>query len=278
AIFVVGRVVDLRDPLDWFEKKPLFGKGVVITRPEAQAAEMRELLRQQGARTIAFPTIRIVPPESQQALDQALERLESYDWIIFTSANGVRFFFRRLQETGRDLRDLKGIQVCTIGPATASTLETMGIRVDMVPDSYISEGVVRAFEKHDLYGRKILLPRAETARDVIPEGLAGLGATVDVVTAYRTVASDRKKEELEPLIAAGKVDVVTFTSPSTVTNFVDIMGRDFKLPPQIRIACIGPVTAAAVKKAGLPVDIMREEFTIPGLVEAMIEYYRGKSE
>jgi uroporphyrinogen III methyltransferase/synthase len=277
AIFVVGRVVGLRDPLDWFEKKPLFGKGVVITRPEAQAAEMRELLWQQGARTIAFPTIRIVPPESRQALDQALDRLESYDWIIFTSANGVRFFFRRLQEIGRDLRDLKGIRICTIGPATASTLEAMGIRVDLIPDSYISEGVVRAFEKHDLNGRKILLPRAEMARDVIPEGLAGLGAAVDVVTVYRTITSDRKKDELEPLIAAGKVDVITFTSPSTVTNFMTIMGKDFSLPPQIRIACIGPVTAAAVKKSGLPVDIMREEFTIPGLVEAMIEFFKGIS-
>ncbi|MBA4397687.1 MAG: HemD protein, partial [Syntrophus sp. (in: bacteria)] len=276
AIFVVGRVVGLRAPLDWFEKKPLFGKGVVITRPEAQAAQMCELLWRHGARAIAFPTIRIVEPESLQALDQALKRLESYDWIIFTSANGVRFFFKRLQETGRDLRDLKGIRICTIGPATASTLEAMGIRVDLVPDSYISEGVVQAFEKLDLNGRKILLPRAETARDVIPEGLAALGAAVDVVTVYRTVASDRKKEELEPLIAAGKVDVVTFTSPSTVTNFMDIMGKDFKLPQRICIACIGPVTAAAVKKAGLPVDIMREEFTIPGLVEAMIGYFKGK--
>ncbi|MFH1078696.1 MAG: uroporphyrinogen-III C-methyltransferase [Pseudomonadota bacterium] len=274
AIFVVGRVVDLCESLDWFEKKPLFGKGVVITRPDAQAADMQELLRQQGARTIAFPTIRIVEPESWQALDEALKHLESYHWIIFTSANGVRFFFRRLQETGRDLRDLKGIRICTIGPATASTLEIMGIRVDLVPDSYVSEGVIKAFEKHNLNSRKILLPRAETARDVIPEGLAGLGAAVDVVTVYRTVASGQKKEKLESLIAAGKVDVITFTSPSTVTHFMDIMEKDFKLPPQVRTACIGPVTAAAMKKAGLPVDIMREEFTIPGLVAAMIEYLK----
>lgn len=277
AILVVGRVVGLRDPLDWFEKKPLFGRGVVITRPEAQAAQMRELLWQQGARVISFPTIDIVPPESWHALDEALKRLESYDWIIFTSANGVRFFFRRLQETGRDLRDLKGIRICTIGPATASALEAMGIRVDLVPESYISEGVVSAFDKHDINGRKILLPRAEMARDVIPDGLAALGAAVDVVTVYRTVASDRKKGELELLIAAGKVDVITFTSPSTVTNFMAIMEKDFRLPPQIRIACIGPVTAAAVKKAGLPVDILREEFTIPGLVEALIEFFEGKS-
>jgi uroporphyrinogen III methyltransferase / synthase len=278
SIFVVGKVVDLRGPLDWFEKKPLFGKGIVITRPEAQAADMRRLLRQQGARTILFPTIRIVPPESWQALDQALEHLETYHWIIFTSANGVHFFFRRLKETGRDIRDLKGIRVCTIGPATASTLEAMGIRVDLIPDTFISEGVVRAFEKLDVKGRKILLPRAETARDVIPEGLSWLGAAVDVVPVYRTIASENKKEELEVLMDTGKVDVITFTSPSTVTNFMAIMGDGFKLPPRIRIACIGPVTAAAVKKAGLPVQIMREEFTVPGLIEAIIEHFKGNSE
>jgi uroporphyrinogen III methyltransferase/synthase len=277
SIFVVGKVVDLHGPLDWFEKKPLFGKGIVITRPESQAADMRRLLWQQGARTIPFSTISIVPPESWQALDQALERLETYYWIIFTSANGVHFFFRRLKETGRDIRDLKGIRICTIGPATASTLEAMGLRVDLVPDAFISEGVVKAFEKIDVKGRKILLPRAEAARDVIPEGLSKLGAAVDIVTVYRTLASKHKKEELEPLMEAGKVDVITFTSPSTVTNFMAIMGEGFKLPPQIRIACIGPVTAAAVKKAGLPVHIMRDEFTIPGLVEAMIEYFKGKS-
>jgi uroporphyrinogen-III synthase len=327
---------------------------------------MRELLWRQGARSIAFPTIDIVPPDSWQALDTALERLASYTWIVFTSANGVRFFFRRLREIGRDLRDLKDVRICTIGPATAAAIEGMGVRVDLVPDSYISEGVVRAFEKHNLNGLKVLLPRAETARDVIPDGLSGLGAAasedervaalepghdlplsgffhkaavdlvlrqgmiaalfagvdqadgmpgvrkefladqvvvdqdvrfldaakplegnefrvaragaaVDVVPVYRTVASDCKKEELAPLLAAGEVDVVTFTSPSTVTHFMDIMGEGFTLPPQVRTACIGPVTAAALKKAGLPVSILREEFTIPGLVAAMIEYYQGIS-
>ena len=274
AIFVIGLVAGLREPLDWFEKKPLFGRGVVITRPEAQAAGMADLLRREGARVIVFPTIQIVPPESWEALDRALERLEDYQWIIFTSANGVRFFFARLRETGRDIRDLKGIQICTIGPATAATIEAMGIRVDLVPDSYISEGVVRAFADRDIQGRKILLPRAEAARDVIPDGLAALGAMVEVATVYRTVASDRRKEELEPLIRNGKVDIVTFTSPSTVFHFIDIMGRDFRLPPQVKIAAIGPVTAAAVKKAGLKVDILQETFTIEGLVDGLIDYFR----
>ncbi len=274
SILVVGRVSGLRESLDWFERKPLFGRGVVITRPEAQAAGLADLLRRQGARVIAFPTIRIVPPENWRETDRALERLADYRWIVFTSANGVRYFFARLRETGRDIRELKGIQICTIGPATAATIEAMGIRVDLVPDSYISEGVVRAFADRDVQGRKILLPRAEAARDVIPEGLAALGAAVDVVTVYRTVTSGRRKEELAPLLRDGKVDVVTFTSPSTVFHFFDIMGRDCRLPPQVKIAAIGPVTAAAVKKAGLKVDILQETFTIEGLVDGLVDYFR----
>ena len=277
SIFVVGQVVGLRNLLNWFEKKPLFGKGIVITRPEAQAGEMIDLLRQQGARVICFPTIKVVPPESWQALDKTLEHLETYRWIIFTSANGVHFFFKRLKESGRDIRDLKGIRICTIGPATASTIVNLGIRVDLVPDSFISEGIVRVFEKQDVKGLKILLPRAETARDIIPEGLSALGATVDVVTVYRTVSSGRSRAELEPLMTAGKIDVITFTSPSTVTNFINIMGKTFSLPAQVKIACIGPVTAAAIRKAGWPIDILQEQFTIPGLVEAMMEYFKGNS-
>jgi uroporphyrinogen III methyltransferase/synthase len=277
SIFVVGQVVGLRNLLNWFEKKPLFGKGIVITRPEAQAGEMIDLLRQQGARVICFPTIKVVPPKSWQALDKTLEHLETYRWIIFTSANGVHFFFKRLKESGRDIRDLKGIRICTIGPATASTIANLGIRVDLVPDSFISEGIVKAFEKQEVRGLKILLPRAETARDILPEGLSALGATVDVVTAYRTVSSGRSRAELEPLMTAGKIDVITFTSPSTVTNFIHIMGKTFSFPSQVKIACIGPVTAAAVRKAGWPIDIMQEQFTIPGLVEAMMEYFKGNS-
>ncbi len=275
AILVVGGVVDLRKDLNWFETKPLFGKGVVITRPEAQAEEFAGLLYQQGARVIHFPTIKIASPESYGGLDEAIGNLSRYRWIIFTSANGVSFFISRLQELGGDIRDLKGIRICTIGPATAAKLKSLGIRVDLVPDEFISEGVVREFEKIDVKGSRILLPRAEKARDVIPEGLAKLGAKVDVVTAYRTVNSERDKAELETLLNEGKVDVITFTSPSTVINFMEIMGRggQFAMPPHVKIACIGPVTAAAVKKAGLPVDIMQERYTIPGLVETLVEYF-----
>ncbi|MEN6318686.1 MAG: uroporphyrinogen-III C-methyltransferase [Syntrophaceae bacterium] len=274
AILVVGGVVDLRNTLNWFETKPLFGKGIVITRPEAQAEDFACLLHAQGARAIHFPTIKIVPPESYEGLDRAISQISQYQWIVFTSANGVSFFFQRLKELGRDIRDLKDIRICTIGPATAETIEKLGIRVDLVPDEYISEGVVREFEKFNITGNRILLPRAEVARDVIPEGLAKLGAAVDVVTAYRTVNSGKKKSELEALVNENKVDVITFTSPSTVTNFMEIIGRNYVMPPQVKIACIGPVTAAAVKKAGLPIDIIQERYTIPGLVETLTEYFR----
>jgi len=272
SIFVVGGVVGLRETLNWFETKPLFGRGIVITRPEAQAEELSELLRARGARVINFPVIRIALPESWEELDGAIDRLESYRWIIFTSANGVTFFFRRLRERGRDIRDLKGIRIATIGTATASAVEARGIRVDLVPEEFISEGVVKAFAGEDLRGCRVLLPRAREARDVIPEGLTKMGADVDVATAYRTVRSDRNAAELESFFAEAKVDVITFTSPSTVANFLGIMGPDFRLPSKVRIACIGPVTEKAAREAGLPVDILQERYTIPGLVEALTEY------
>jgi uroporphyrinogen III methyltransferase/synthase len=274
SILVVGGVVALRGTLNWFETKPLFGRGIVITRPEAQAEGFGELLRAAGARVISFPVIRVAPPETWEKLDEALGRIEDYRWIIFTSANGVAFFFRRLRERGRDIRDLKGIRIAAIGPATASAVEALGIRVDLVPQEFISEGVVKAFAGEDLRGSRVLLPRAAEARDVIPEGLAALGARCDIATTYRTVRSDRTASELAPLFADGKVDAITFTSPSTVNNFLGIMGPDFRLPRGVRIACIGPVTAAAARKAGLPVDILQERFTIPGMVSALKSYHR----
>jgi len=275
AIFVVGEVAGLREKLNWFETKPLFGRGIVITRPEKQAGELASLLSEEGARIIHFPTIEIVPPEILDDLDRALANIEDYDWIIFTSANGVRFFFDRLSTRGKDVRDLKGIKICTIGPATKAAIEKRGIPVDIVPEEFISEGVVAALKGQDMQGARVLIPRAEVARDVIPEGLKELGATVDVAVAYRTVSSGRDGKELERLIEEGKVDVITFTSPSTVNNFVTIVGEDFNLPENIRIACIGPVTEKAAQKAGLRVDIMQGPYEITGLVSAMKEWFKN---
>ena len=269
SVFVIGTVVGLRETMNWFETKPLFGRGIVITRPEPQAEDLARLLRARGARVIHFPVIQIVPPGDWAPLDRAIDRLEGYRWIIFTSANGVAFFFERLRERGKDIRELKGVRIATIGPATASAVEALGINVDLVPEEFISEGVVRAFAGHDLQGCRILLPRAAEARDVIPEGLARMGATVDVATAYRTIKADRDPSELRKLLANGEVDVITFTSPSTVHNFLKIMGSAFELPPNVRIATIGPVTEAAAKKAGLPTHIRQQRYTITKLVDAI---------
>jgi uroporphyrinogen III methyltransferase / synthase len=272
AILVVGEVVDLRDTLSWFEQKPLFGRGIVITRPEKQADDLAKLLINEGANPIHFPTIKIVPPPDWNELDAAIKNLEDYDWLIFTSANGVTFFFERLFTKNRDIRDLKGVKICCIGPATAQQVEGKGIRVDLVPKKFISEGILKSFSGKNLKGKKILIARAAEARDVLPEGLKKLGAKVDVVTAYETVNSGKKRNELETPFKENQVDVITFTSSSTVNNFVKIMGRDFSLPKGVKVACIGPVTAAAAKKAGFAVDIHQEEYTIEGLVQALIDY------
>ncbi len=273
AILVVGGVVGLRGVLNWFESKPLFGRSIVVTRPEAQAGELSSLLRARGARVVPFPVIRIAPPENPEPLDRALDEIASYSWIVFTSANGVSSFFNRLRERGRDVRDLKGIRIAAIGPATAATIGALGLCVDLVPETFISEGVVRAFAGEDLRDCRVLLPRAEEARDIIPAGLEKMGAKVDVVTAYRTVRSGRTAADLLPRFDRGKVDVVTFTSPSTVIHFLGIMGPDFRMSPQVRIACIGPVTEAAAREAGLRVDIFQERFTIPGLVDAIAAHF-----
>jgi uroporphyrinogen III methyltransferase/synthase len=276
AIFVVGDVVTLRDDLMWFEKKPLFGKGIVITRPEDQSDELSSLLRKEGARVIPFSTIKIVPPDRFEDLDRSIKNIDGYKWIVFTSANGVKFFFDRFWELGGDIRDLKGIKICTIGPATASAIEKLGIKVDLIPDEYISEGVVDAFRGKEIEGEKALLPRAETARDIIPRGLSKLGAHVDVVTAYRTVNSGKNKAEFDEMIDRNQVDVITFTSPSTVTNFIDIIGKDRALPEYVKIACIGPVTLGAARKAGLKVDIMQGPYVISGLVDAIIKAFENE--
>jgi uroporphyrinogen III methyltransferase/synthase len=276
AILVVGEVVDLRNTLQWFEQKPLFGKGIVITRPEKQADDLARLLIKEGANPLHFPTIKIVPPPDWHNFDAAIKRLEDYDWLIFTSANGVAFFFERLFTKAKDIRDLKGVKICCIGPATAQQIESKGIKVDLVPEKFISEGILESFSGINLRGKKILIARAAKARDVLPEGLKKSGARVDVGAAYETVSSGKKKNDWEEIFKENQVDVITFTSSSTVNNFVKIMGRNFSLPKGVKIACIGPVTAAAAASAGLSVDIHQEEYTMEGLVGALIDYFGKK--
>lgn len=276
ALIVVGKVVSLRDELNWFERKPLFGKTIVVTRSRSQASRLSEILTEHGAICIEFPTIAVEPPPSWEPVDRAIELLGSYDWLVFTSVNGVEFFFSRLWELGRDVRSLAGISVAAIGPETAKAIEKRAIRVDFVPESYRAEDLAEGFPEERVKGKKILIPRAMEAREVLPMILSSRGAEVDVVPAYRTVMpSDGRGEMLAEAIKAGKIDCLTFTSSSTVKNFLSLM-EPFVSPEEfsdVVIACIGPVTARTAEELGLSVKIVAEHYTIDGLVNALIRFY-----
>jgi len=279
AITIIGRVVGLRSKLRWFEEKPLFGKRVLVTRAREQAQTLTELLEAYGADVIQAPAIRIIPPQDWAPLDQAIDRLGQYHWLLFTSRNGVHFFLERLRARGKDLRELKGIKISAIGPGTAARLEEAGIKPDIVAAEFRAEGLVEALEGEDLVGASILLPRAEVARDVLPERLRKRGARVDVVTAYRTGKAPEVAGRVKRLMKERKIQVVTFTSSSTVTNLMEMLqGEDLKdLFDGVAVACIGPITAETVARFGLETHIMPEAYTIPALVEAIVKHFRQEN-
>jgi uroporphyrinogen III methyltransferase/synthase len=270
AVIVVGEVVRLRDQLRWFEGKTLLGRRIVVTRAQEQQDEFAKLLEDHGAEVIECPTIAIREPDDWGAVDQALERIAGFDWVIFTSANGVRGFVKRLQERGGDLRVLHGIRVAAIGPATAAALQEVGLHSDVVPDEYRAEAVLEAMDEN-LSGMRVLIPRAAEAREVLPAGLRERGALVEVVAAYRTVPVADRAGAILDLLRAGRIDAVTFTSSSTVVNFVDMLsGQDLAvLLKDVTIACIGPITAETAARYGLATHIMPTAFTIPALAEAI---------
>lgn len=267
AVTVVGDVVNLREKLRWFDNRPLFGKRVLVTRSRDQASGLSALLREQGAEPVEFPVIRIAPPESYDELDAALDRIDTYDWALFTSANGVRAVIDRLRDIGRDVRWLKGPRVGAIGPATAETIGCLGVRVDFTPSKFVAESVVEEFPE-DPAGKRILIPRAKEAREVLPEKLREKGAQVDIVTSYRTVIEESCAPPIREMLQKGEIDIITFTSSSTVKNFVQLVGRE-SVPEGVTIACIGPITAQMAEEHGLKPDIVAEEYTIEGLVRAL---------
>lgn len=277
AITVVGEVVNLRDRLRWFEDKPLFGRRVVVTRSRSQASDLSAALAEAGALPVEFPTIKVVPPsDGYAALDEAITRLRAsdvpyYDWLLFTSVNGVEQFFSRLETVG-DVRDLKGIRLGAIGPATAAALERRCLKPDFVPAEYRAEGVIEGLVELGVAGQRVLIPRAREAREILPEKLAEAGAEVDLVPAYETIPDQSGAGELKEMLDAGDIDIVTFTSSSTVKNLVAILdGYDFtRLPAEVTVACIGPITAETARDLGLRVDLVADSYTIPGLVEALI--------
>lgn len=275
AIIVVGEVVSLREKLRWYDTKKLFGKRILVTRAREQASDFVDLLEKEGACVIEFPTIEITPPASWDAIDGAIERLGSYDWGIFTSVNGVKYFIERLKARGRDVRDLKGIKLCAIGPKTASEIEELGLRIEFVPKEYRAEGIIEGLG--DVRGKNILIPRAEVAREILPEELARMGASVDVVTAYTTVRPEGNTAKIRQIFNDGEVDVVTFTSSSTVTNFLQMFeeGEGARLLRGVTVASIGPITTETAKKYGVETAIMPTDYTIPALAEAIVNYYKS---
>jgi uroporphyrinogen III methyltransferase/synthase len=275
SLIIVGGVVNLRDKLNYFEKRPLLGKGIVVTRAREQASDSAALLAENGAEVIQFPTIEIMPLADYSAVHAAIGRLSEYALAVFTSVNAVRYFWEQLHCLGRDARALAGLEVAAIGPATAEALKKQGIVPDLVPERYVAEDVARCILErysHSMRGLKVLLPRARVARDALPEKLGAAGARVDVLPIYETRPSQQGKDELLKRLEAGEIHCITFASSSTVTNFLSLLPTEvLQRHPQVRFACIGPVTAATLEKAGLTCHIMPAQYTIPGLVRELAE-------
>ena len=272
---VVGEVVKLRETLNWFEKRPLFGKAVVVTRTREQASELVVRLSALGAECLECPTIRVVSPEEWAPLDAAIDRLHTYDWLVLTSVNGVSFFFHRLFGRGKDVRALKNVRTATIGPATAKRLRDFGLNSDIVPETYRAESIVEAFKQESVNGKRVLLPRAKEARPVLPVELRKMGAVVDEIAAYQTEQAGENVDVLIKRMEEGSIDLLTFTSSSTVRNFKALLPpeRFQSLIEGVRVATIGPITAETARELGFKVDITAQDYTIDGLCEAIVEHY-----
>lgn len=275
AITIVGEVVKLREKLRWFDSRPLFGKGILVTRAADQAGDFSRLLAGKGAAVFECPTIRLVPPESHAELDAAVEQLSSFDWLIFTSANAVGFFFSRLAGKSLDARALAGCRICAVGPKTAASLLPHGIRPDMVPVDYKAEGVVAEFGKMEMKGKRILFPRADKARELIQKALTEMGAEVSAPIAYRNIIPDAIPERALQALEEQRIHCVTFTSSSTAENLAAILGdnRLLKLLEGVTVAAIGPVTANSCRELGLKVDIELKEYTLEKMTEAIADFY-----
>ena len=273
AVIVVGEVVKLRGKLRWFDNRPLFGKRVLVTRARHQASVLSQLLSERGAQPVELPVIDIQTIDDTTELDQAISYLGQYQWVVFTSVNGVEAFFQRLHSLNLDSRALKNLRVGTIGPATARAVEDKGIIPDYVPEVYTSEGIIAGFRSLGVIGQRFLLPRADIADKELTEGISQLGAEVHEVTAYMTVPVAGGIARAKQVLLSGEIDVITFTSSSTVFNLVAAFKKEQLAINSIKVACIGPKTADTATRAGLRVDIIASEQTIAGLVAAIEEYF-----
>ncbi|MGD8188779.1 uroporphyrinogen-III C-methyltransferase [Brevibacillus ginsengisoli] len=271
AIIVVGEVVQLREKLQWFEKKPLFGKRILVTRARSQASDLSERIAELGGEAYEFPLVKMMPPRESQPLDEALHDLGSYDWVMFTSMNGVAFFFKRMRELKVDIRTMKA-KIAAVGPKTAESLEEKGLTVSVLPGEYHAEGLLNSLQGQLKAGEKVLLPRADIARKTLPKELSNLGLEVTEVDTYDTVIDAGNVEETIELLQDKAIQIITFTSSSTVKNFVQAMqGQNLsQLLDGVQIACIGPITADTARSLGLNVDLVANDSTIQGLVDCII--------
>jgi uroporphyrinogen III methyltransferase/synthase len=280
ALIVIGEVVNLRSTIDWFEKRALFGKRIIVTRTREQASELVAGLEEAGASCFECSTINIEPVDMYDILDEALERIEEYHWILFTSLNGVRYFFNHLYSKGLDARDLKGPDIGVVGKSTADLLLTYGINADHIPPVFTSDGLAESLLDQGVEGRNILIPRAVEAREIMPETLRGAGAQVTIAPVYQNIPPEGRKDELRVELESGAVDMLTFTSSSTVKNFLTMVDAADqqeleKLLSGVKIAAIGPITAKTVTDSGLQVDVQPETHTIPSMIQAIVEYYQN---
>jgi len=300
AVCVVGEVVNLRERLRWFDdsvSRPLFGKKIVVTRARERDSALSDLLRSRGAEPIEFPVIKIEAIAETRAIDAALRNLPEYAWVIFTSTNTVPIIAARLEALRLDARAFGTAKIAAIGPATAEAIrQHLGLRADFVPTEAVAEAVLAQFPDNDLTGKRILVPRAREAREILPEQLTERGATVDVISVYETLFDESASTEIHTQLDANEIDVLTFTASSTVHNFIKALTQNSQnLPPspsfrkegekdtpapsfrkegEVLVAAIGPVTADTLREYGLEPDMVATEHTIPGLVSAIEAYFQ----
>ena len=283
SLFVVGAVAGLRDHLRWFDDRPLFGRRIVVTRSREQAGELIDMLEERGAEAILAPTIRVAPPQDNGPLEDAIANVSNFDWIVFTNANAVDSFMSKLLAAG-DVRDLKGIRLCAVGASTAPRLQKYGIRVDLLPAEYRVEAVLGALAgMGSLKNQRFLLPHADIGRELLVDELRQAGADVTEVIAYRTTLAQAERDsdrDIYRMLLDRQIDAVTFTSASTVRNFVQIYGQEqaADLLRTTVVASIGPVTAEAAQQLDIATTVMPERYTIPDLVDALVEHFAKKEE
>ncbi|WP_026293838.1 uroporphyrinogen-III C-methyltransferase [Saccharibacillus kuerlensis] len=284
AVIVVGDVVGQRERLQWAEQMPLFGRRILVTRARSQASELVDRIEELGGEPYEFPVIETIMPEGEDKLRpirEAFDAIESYDWLFFTSVNGVEYFFRHLDNEGMDVRSLHRARIAAVGPATIEALRARGIRSEAPPEQFDAEGMIAAYGEHLLAGQRALLPRGDLARGWLPETLRSRGLNVTELDTYETILTGEDDEELLDLLQDGKIHAVTFTSSSTVRNLLTVLKRmgeenAVELLNRTAIACIGPQTAKTAQEAGLNVELMAEEATIEGLIRVLCDWKTGK--